>query len=115
MDGFPADIPSTATIQIGCFHAKKQCQKMDCGGKKDVAIVLQCSKINLWCRAQVKKENDEKWSILKMRYAIFQQLREKHPKMDAPNYVCWLYKHKTTLFCDKKLCSSKYCAPSTSK
>jgi len=48
------------------------------------------SKINLWCRAQVKKENDGKWSIQKMRYAIFQQLREKHPKMDAPNYVCGL-------------------------
>ena len=77
MDGFPADIPSTGTIQIGCFMLTNNVKRWIVEKKM---MFCPGSKINLWCRAQVKKENDENWSILKMKYAIFQQLREKHPK-----------------------------------
>ena len=62
------------------------------------------SKVNLWCEAKAKNENDENDMppVAKKKKTshetvdhedeidtIFHQLREKHPKMDAPKLRLW--------------------------
>ena len=84
IDGFPADIPSTATIQIGCFMPTNNVKRWIVEEKRCIVLVLR------WiCGAEHKRRRKMMRTGRSWRWDN-QQLREKHPKMDAPNYVRWL-------------------------
>ena len=107
MDCFPADVPSTATFQIGYFEPPSNVKRWIVE-ERDLQTMYSHydpgSKINLWCEAKAKlevKETDENDvpPVSKKKISreavddevdtIFQNLREKHPKMEAPKLRLW--------------------------
>jgi len=106
MDCFPADVPSTATFQIGYFEPPNNTKRWIVE-ERDLKMMYSRydpgSKVNLWCEAKAKNENDENDMppVAKKKTShetvdheddidtIFHQLREKHPKMDAPKLRLW--------------------------
>ena len=110
IDGFPADIPSTATIQIGCFMPTNNVKRWIVEEKRCIVLVLRwiCGAEHKWRRKMMRTGRSWRWSMQSSSNS------ERNIQNGCTN-LCLLAKHKTTLFCDKKLCSSRYCASSTSK
>lgn len=106
MDCFPADVSSTATFQIGYFEPPNNIKRWIVE-ERDLKMMYSRydpgSKVNLWCEAKAKNENDENDipPVAKKKTShetidhkdeidtIFHQLREKHPKMGAPKLRLW--------------------------
>ena len=113
MDSFPSDIPSTTDFQIGYFEPPSNTKRWIVD-ERDMKMMYSCyergAKVNLWCEAKVKEavpekkhandENEPPPSAKRKKATpreqleedtdvIFQDLKEKHPKMEAPKLRLW--------------------------
>ena len=112
MDTFTSDIPTTTDFQVGYFEPPSSTKRWIVD-ERDLKMMYSCyeagAKVNLWCETRVKetvmkdtKDENEFPPSKRMKGnaskreqiegdtdEIFQKLREKNPKMDAPKLRLW--------------------------
>ncbi len=108
MDSFPNDVPSTTDFQIGFFEPPNNTKRWLVDQRDLDTMYSRChtgAKMTLWCERRVSgmpenstsdRENElpaPKKTKREQTEAdtdeAFQQLREKHPKMEGPKLRLW--------------------------
>ena len=106
MDAFPNDIPTSSDIQLGYFESPGNTKRWIVD-KRDLRAMYTTfkpgSKINLWCergkesssvenvppQPPQKKRRTKTEENFEEEDDIFDELRSKHPKMEAPKLRLW--------------------------
>ncbi len=108
MDSFPNEVPSTTNFQIGYFEPPSNTKRW-LVDRRDLETMYSCcpagAKVTLWCERKVPGTPDNSDRKKEPRAPppkktkreqteadtdeAFKQLRDKHPKMEAPKLRLW--------------------------